>query len=675
MRIGFKLVLSFIILLALMGALVFLGLDGEKRLSAHYTALVNLSRLENSISMVHKAVASGADKKVLAEMSDGLAKELNALAPSAGSEEAAVIKRASLANVQYKEKLDAWLAIKADVDRYISTALTHVKSVRDDVTRVSAIMAEQGAPLLSASSQAAKEKKDRLLASMKSNAEMVQIAMRLWEATWEKNEFDTAVNSAAQLLKSSTEMRELSSDKVLLDRIIENAKGVEAELAQLGKLYNKLQKTNTDVGSGLANVSVTIRQLADSEQDSIALVRESAVIPAVAVIAGAFIISLFFCVIILRSSNRFASSVEEVVNGIALGEKPEDESSVLDGALYDLWKKLSDQAVALDKLAHGKTIDVYEKNLGDDITSRAISLLDKTHRDLASKLGECLAECGVSSHDGVGAMLPEVKKCLHNMSATLSEIKEKSTELAQSGATLEKGISGAATQSLQAFEALHGQSETFDSLSAAVREASTSISAPSRSVTVPVADIQGQLAEVERSLKILGWQTASYEDFARQLETLAINVNVEAARVGAGTTAMGTIVEEIRTLADKCRQAAEASENGKTSGVRAIDSAYSGLNRLGQVDSKPVAQVDSAKLARAAQVLSQLNNVEKALSNIFTKAANVCSKFVAESAELATVAEKAGTKRTKVAQSEPISLTDKVEEEAPQKVTLPKLDL
>ena len=673
MRIGFKLVFSFIILLVLMGALVFLGLDGEKRLSAHYTALINLSRLENSISMIHKAVASGADKKVLAEMSDGLAKELNALAPSAGSEEAAVIERAALANVQYKEKLEAWLAIKADVDRYISTALTHVKSVRDDVTRVSAIMAEQGAPLLSASSQAAKEKKDRLLASMKSNAEMVQIAMKLWEATWEKSEFDTAVNSAGQLLKSSTEMRELSSDKVLLDRIIENAKGVEAELAQLGKLYNKLQKTDTDVGSGLANVSVTIRQLADSEQDSIALVRESAVIPGVAVIAGAFIVSLFFCIIILRSSRRFVSSVEEVVNGIALGEKPEDESNVLDGALYDLWKKLSDQAVALDKLAHGNALDVYEKNLGDDITSRAIALLDKTHRDLAEKLEECLTECGVSSRDGVSAMLPEVKKCLRTMSATISEIKVKSTELAQSGATLEKGISSAATQSSQAFEALHGQSETFESLSAAVREASTGIS--SRSYTVPVADIQGQLAEIERSIKVLGWQTASYEDFARQLETLAINVNVEAARVGAGTTAMGTIVEEIRILADKCRQAAEASENGKTSGIRAIDSAYSGLNRLEQGDSKPAAQVDSAKLVRAAQVLAQLSSVEKALSNIFTKAANVCSKFVAEAAELATVAEKAGTKRTKVTQSEPISLTEKVEEDAPQKVTLPKLDL
>ncbi len=696
MQIGFKLVTGYVLLLGLMGALVFFGINGEQRLSRNYDALVRLSHLESSIAMVHKAALSGAGHDALLELSAELARKLKEFDSTRNSNEAAVIRRAQLANAGYKEKLEALNALYSGINRYIGLSKENVKNITEDVDRIAGIIADQRVSLLSVSSQDAQQKRNQRLKVMQQSVQNLQVALRLMEATSQKNDYDLAKDSAESLLGSCMELRNSmkAMDLLVLDRVIVAAKNLNTDFIQLGQLYNRALDVDSDVSSGLSNVNVAIRQLADSQRDALAFVRESSILPGIIIVAGAVIIALISYLLILRSSGQFVSRVGQAVAGLTSGERPPSSSttsrmSPLETALWAAWSKVADQTRALENIAEGKPVSDIENNLGLDALSRAIGEVEETQREVEQSLRQCLDSVNIPATGSSSDMLQALKTCVYDATTSLASVTEKIQAIRNSGVKLEKGISQAAGQSEQAFATLHGVNN-FSELSSAVSVALEVIAKPCSVPTATVAELKSQFTEIERAMKVMGWQVASYEDVARHLETLAINVNVEAARIGSDTKAMGTIVDEIRGLSGKCRHAAEASDNGKTLGSRVLDRIFNGLSQLEEQSYPRIATADKDAVKRAAQVLSQLENVELALTAIFTKAGVACSEFVSETEALVSVVENASATSAKLSEElavsateeaenwleqQPIELTDKVIAFDDEVITLPKLDL
>lgn len=697
MRIGSKLAAGYVLLLGLMGTLVFLGIDGEQRLTDNYNTLLRLSRLESSIIMIHKTALLGAGHDVLLELSDELAKELKEVNSTKGSNEAAVIRRAQLANMAYKEKLEALKSLYSGIKRYTDLAKENVNNIAADVERIAAILADQRVPLLSASSLDAQRKRDERLAAMQKSVQNLQVTLRLMETSTKKSDYDTAKNDAGLLLDSCIALRTSmqATDLLVLERATVAVKNLNADFLQLGQLYNRIFEVNSGTSSGLSDVKIAVKQLADSQRDTISFVRESSILPGVAIIASAVIVSLIFYLIILRSSGGFIARVEQAVNGLTTGEMPPASgkafgNSHLESALLAAWSKVAEQAKALEQIAEGKSVVDLENKLGLDAVSRAINDVENTRREMEQTLRNCLESVNMPATGSASEMLQALKTCVYDSYTSLATVTEKIQYLGRSGTALEKGLSKASAHSEQAFSTLHkgtSYSEMASAVSAAVDGAATPASSASSNT---VTELKGQFNEIERAIKVMGWQVGSYEDIARNLETLAINVNVEAARVGADTTAMGTIVEEIRALCAKCRHAAEASENGKTLSSRALDRVFGVLDLLENKKSSGTA-VDVEALKRAAQVLGQLESVELALTAIFTKASVSCSEFVNEAEALVAVVENASKTSAKlseelaetvaedvaevVAKESPIVLTEQVATFDDDVTVLPKLDL
>jgi hypothetical protein len=531
---------------------------------------------------------------------------------------------------------------------------------------------------------------------MQQSVQNLQVALRLMEATSQKNDYDLAKDSAESLLGSCMELRNSmkAMDLLVLDRVIVAAKNLNTDFIQLGQLYNRALDVDSDVSSGLSNVNVAIRQLADSQRDALAFVRESSILPGIIIVAGAVIIALISYLLILRSSGQFVSRVGQAVAGLTSGERPPSSSttsrmSPLETALWAAWSKVADQTRALENIAEGKPVSDIENNLGLDALSRAIGEVEETQREVEQSLRQCLDSVNIPATGSSSDMLQALKTCVYDATTSLASVTEKIQAIRNSGVKLEKGISQAAGQSEQAFATLHGVNN-FSELSSAVSVALEVIAKPCSVPTATVAELKSQFTEIERAMKVMGWQVASYEDVARHLETLAINVNVEAARIGSDTTAMGTIVDEIRGLSGKCRHAAEASDNGKTLGSRVLDRIFNGLSQLEEQSYPRIATADKDAVKRAAQVLSQLENVELALTAIFTKAGVACSEFVSETEALVSVVENASATSAKLSEElavsateeaenwleqQPIELTDKVIAFDDEVITLPKLDL
>ncbi|MEZ6851933.1 hypothetical protein [Halodesulfovibrio aestuarii] len=697
MRIGFKLVTGYVLLLGLMGALVFFGIDGEQRLSKNYDLLARLSHLESSIAMVHKASLLGAGHDALLGLSAELSKELNEFDSTKNSNQAAVIRRAQLANSGYKEKLEAIKALSSGINRYLELSKENVKNIADDAERIEGLIADQRVSLLSASAQDAQRKRNQRLKSMQDSLQNLQVTLRLMEATNKKSDYDIAKDNAESLLESCTALRTSMSsmDLLVLDRAIVAAKNLNTDFIQLGQLYNRLVDVDSDVGSGLSNVNVAIRQLADSQRDTLAFVRESSILPGVAIIACAVIVTLIFYLLILKTSGLFVSRVEQAVAGLTSGENPPpsskkpQEMSQLETALWAAWSKVAEQTRALEQIAEGKPVADIENRLGLDALSRAIGDVDATRREVEQSLRQCLESVNMPATGTASDMLQSLKTCVYDASTSLASVTEKIQGFRQSGLKLEKRLTQAAEQSEQAFATLHGVNN-FSELASAVSSSLGGYTKSGGGAAASVLELKSQFAEIERAMKVMGWQVASYEDVARHLETLAININVEAARIGADTTAMATIVKEIRGLSDKCRHAAEASDNGKTIGSRALDRVFNFLSSLEKQNDPSLATADKDAVKRAVQVLSQLENVELALSAIFTKAGVACTQFVSEAEALVSVVENASATSAKllIEQTEraageaetslgkqPIELTEQIVSFEDGSFSLPKLDL
>ncbi|MCT4627262.1 hypothetical protein [Halodesulfovibrio sp.] len=697
MRIGSKLAAGYVLLLGLMGTLVFLGIDGEQRLSENYDTLARLSRLESSITMIHKTALAGAGHDVLLELSDELAKELKEVNSTKGSNEAAIIRRAELANMAYKEKLGALKSLYSGINRYTELAKENVNNIAEDVERIAAILADQRVPLLSASSLDAQRKRDERLAAMQKSVQNLQVTLRLMETSTKKSDYDTAKNDAGLLLESCIALRTSlqATDLLVLDRATVAVKNLNADFIQLGQLYNRIFEVNSSTKSGLSDVKVAVKQLADAQRDTLSFIRESSILPAVAIIASAVIVALIFYLIILRASGGFIARVEQAVHGLTTGEMPPSSgkafgNSHLESALLAAWSKVAEQAKALEQIAEGKSVVDLENKLGLDAVSRAINDVENTRREMEQTLRDCLESVNQPATGSASEMLQTLKTCVYDSYTSLATVTEKIQHLGRSGTALEKGLSKAASHSEQAFSTLH-KGKSFSEMASAVSAAVDGAAAPANDSSNTVAELKGQFNEIERAIKVMGWQVGSYEDVARNLETLAINVNVEAARVGADTTAMGTIVEEIRALCAKCRHAAEASDNGKTLSSRALDRVFGALDLLESKKPSSVSAVDGDALKRAAQVLGQLESVELALTAIFTKATVSCSEFVNEAEALVSVVENASETSAKlseelaetaaedvakaVAEDSPIVLTEQVTTFDDGVTELPKLDL
>jgi len=696
MQIGNRLITGYVVLLGLMGALVFFGIDGEQRLSKSYDALVRLSHLESSIAMVHKAALSGAGHDALLSLNAELAKELNNFDITRDSNEAAVIRRAQLANTGYKEKLEALKTLNSGIRRYIDLSKENVKNIADDVERIADIIADQRVPLLSVSSQDAQKKRAQRLKIMQKSVQDLRVDLRLMEATSRKEDYDRAKDSAELLLENCVSLRASmkAMDLLILDRAIVAAKNLNADFVQLGQLYNRALDVDSNIGSGLINVNVAIRQLADSQRDNLAFVRESSILPGISLIAIAVIAALVFYLLIMRTTGKFVARVEQAVAGLTSGERPpsaknSSRMSPLETALWAAWSKVAEQTRAVEKLAAGKTVADSSSSQGLDALSRAIGGVEISQREVEQNLRQCLESVNIPAKGSASDMLQALKTCVYESSTSLASIGDKVSTLRASAVKLEKGLIQAAGQSEQAFATLHGVN-SFNELASAVSSALETVVKPNGLSTSKLAELTSQFTELERAVKVMGWQVASYEDVARHLETIAINVNVESARIGADTTAMGTIVDEIRGLSGKCRHAAEASDNGRTIGSRALDRVFNKLGALEKYSESSVATADRDAVKRAAQVLGQLENVELALTAIFTKAGVSCSQFVAETEALVAVvenasatseklsdelADKSSSERTFPAEFEPIELTEQCIVFDDDPVTLPKLDL
>ncbi|MGN0505303.1 MAG: methyl-accepting chemotaxis protein [Lachnospiraceae bacterium] len=221
----------------------------------------------------------------------------------------------------------------------------------------------------------------------------------------------------------------------------------------------------------------------------------------------------------------------------------------------------------------------------------------------------------------VSSATEEMAASMEEVSATIQELAGGSSEVNNQV----QGISRNAEASVNTVEELKNRVESIRANVLSGKDTATGI----------ISKIEGEMeVSVEECGNVTQIQklTSGILDIASQTNLLALNASIEAARAGEAGKGFAVVAEEIRALADNCRQAANSIQDISNKVVTAVEQLVgNSKNMLSFMDGNVLKDYDSF-----ADIMNQYQKDVSMLNEMFTG-------FARESASISKTMQKMHT--------------------------------
>jgi len=251
-----------------------------------------------------------------------------------------------------------------------------------------------------------------------------------------------------------------------------------------------------------------------------------------------------------------------------------------------------------------------------------------------------------SALDALCSAMGEVKTGVNAISCGAGEIRSAAEDLArrteQQAANLEETAAAIKSVTAEVQEAAKGVSEARTSMALASREAGAG--------TQVIGLAMGVMGDIESSSKLIGQIIGVIDGIAFQTNLLALNAGVEAARAGEAGKGFAVVASEVRSLAQRCAEAAKevkelitTSANQVSAGVssvREIDSAFSAIAKRILTLQGLIDGIGHSAMQQAAQ-LQQIDSSVGSIDLLTQQNAAMAEECSAAASALAGQAEAA----------------------------------
>ncbi len=251
--------------------------------------------------------------------------------------------------------------------------------------------------------------------------------------------------------------------------------------------------------------------------------------------------------------------------------------------------------------------------------------------------GEINYEIIIDSKDEIGIMLRNLKKTfaqlqtiMHGINLGANQISSASNELSTSSQEMSQGSNETASTAEEV-------SSTMEQMQSNIQQNAENAKITEEISSKAAIDIESgsrAVMETVQSMKIIAEKISIINEIAFQTNILALNAAVEAARAGEEGKGFAVVAAEVRSLAERSRDAAEEIDKIAAKSVAVAENSGNMLSAIVPDIKKTAQLVKEISVASAEQNLSavQVANAIDQLNRV-TQQSSAISEEVASSAE------------------------------------------
>lgn len=665
MNIGLRLTLGFGMLLAVLGGVLAFGWHADSQLSRHYGVLEESASVETELKALHADTlammlhSSFADHTVLVQKSASFDRHLERLQSMAEHpDEVARMKQVLPANRQFRKALTEWangsLAVASVVDdcQNALVAFLDVLTSLGGKGRDSIFVHADGYASLDL--VRARFSELRLVNDIERNVRLSREALEVWQRTDESGQLVLAQEKFALALTFAQQLHDdmaRKNDRSIVLGMIDSGKKYIEAVSALQKIASSRTEQRVALIRAMKAMQIPLQRLSERHRVEVSGIRESGLIVGLCATGFALLWVLLMATSFSAALRKRLDVVRDALLSLNEGDSavrlPEDSSEDVYGVVETL-RRLVQSENALAETAQTVARGVIHINVpvrsSRDLLGGALGQIVQANKTFVELLA-LLAQGDLrfqavprSSDDAPMRALTDVSAYWIKVWQDVSDSSKKDIvgfeKLEKYSAALQK-LLATAPKSLHAPEHME---DTASAISESLQEITERASVAVGQAT----NVRREMVRMETAMREMAARATFAEEVARQVDTLSMNISIEAARFGDDGRGLSGVVHELRGVVERCRitsqsltEHAEAGMQAMISSGRAIEDLVVNTDSLADAKSlvDPVV-VRCSEIVRTAimtenQLLPQLQDIGRAAHLLDTEIKTVQRNAVA----------------------------------------------